>query len=442
MSITSELFQELSHMPVYDAHTHIGADHLTARGLDDVLLYHMVISDLYSAGCPSGSRIPEYRTQDLAHARLEEAIPYVPLVQNTSCMWGVRLILRDLYGIDEPITRDNWREIDRAIAAKASPEWAREIFHRAGIVRGCTELWRGHDGRANDMFQYSLEWAFFTRCQWGQFDTSLLELEHAWGQEVPGAPLPVTLSPDDLSRLRPIRTLEDVDAAIAHYVERIPYGKVISAASHLSTDINYRRVSEDEMAGALKRRDRATPAERDIYANYIFEKHLEAVQSSGHDLLLQFSFGAEPLPYESGSKLRSESVFELAQIVARYPGIRFNIFLSSAHQNQALCTLARELPNLSLSGYWWHNFFPEIVRRVMSERLDMLSTAKQVGFFSDAYCVDWAYAKAIMVRAQLAQVLAQRVQQGQYDAQTALEIARQLFQDTPRNLLGMRQSEE
>lgn len=426
-------------MPIFDAHTHIGADHLTARGLDDVLLYHMVISDLYSAGCPSGSRMREYRTEEEARSRLKEAIPYLPLIQNTSCMWGVRIILRDLYGIDEPISEGNWLDIHAAIAARNSPEWAREIASKARILRSCTELWRGHDGQADDMFQYSLEWAFFTRCQWGQYDTALLELENAWGQDVPGAPLPVTLSPEDLIRLRPINSLEDVNAAISHYVKRIPYDKVISAASHLSTDITYRSVTEDEMVRALKNRAHATAVERDIYANYIFEKFLDAVQSSGHDLPLQFSFGAEPLPYESGSKLRSESVFELAEIVARYPGVRFNIFLSSAHQNQALCTLARELPNLSLSGFWWHNFFPEIVRSVMSERLDMLSTAKQVGFFSDAYCMDWAYAKAVMVRMQMAQVLAKRVEQGQFDEQTALEIARQIFQDTPRNLLGMRE---
>ena len=38
----------------------------------------------------------------------------------------------------------------------------------------------------------------------------------------------------------------------------------------------------------------------------------------------------------------------------------------------------------------------------MSERLDMVSTNKLVGFFSDAYTSEWAYAKAVMVRKFLA----------------------------------------
>jgi hypothetical protein len=34
----------------------------------------------------------------------------------------------------------------------------------------------------------------------------------------------------------------------------------------------------------------------------------------------------------------------------------------------------------------------------------MVPLNKQVGFFSDAYTVEWAYAKAIIVRKQMARV--------------------------------------
>jgi len=80
----------------------------------------------------------------------------------------------------------------------------------------------------------------------------------------------------------------------------------------------------------------------------------------------QFSLGAEPLPYETGSKLRPETIFELAAIIERHTGLRFQVFLASEHANQALCTLVRELPNLSLAGYWWHNFFPGSIRKVIA----------------------------------------------------------------------------
>ena len=100
--------------------------------------------------------------------------------------------------------------------------------------------------------------------------------------------------------------------------------------------------------------------------------------------------------------------------------------------------MARELPNFSLAGYWWHNFFPSAIRQLMDERLDMLPVNKQVGFFSDAYCVEWTYAKARLVLKQLATVLAQRIEQGQYSREDALAIAKAILYETPQTLLAMK----
>ena len=67
----------------------------------------------------------------------------------------------------------------------------------------------------------------------------------------------------------------------------------------------------------------------------------------------------------------------------------------------------------------------------------MLAANKQIGFFSDAYCVEWTYAKAVIVRKQLAEVLAQKIDQGQYTVDEALAIARQILFETPQTLNGM-----
>ena len=52
-----ELEAALAEVPILDIHTHLVGGKLAARGLHDVLLYHMVVSDLYAAGCPSGARL-------------------------------------------------------------------------------------------------------------------------------------------------------------------------------------------------------------------------------------------------------------------------------------------------------------------------------------------------------------------------------------------------
>ena len=53
----------------------------------------------------------------------------------------------------------------------------------------------------------------------------------------------------------------------------------------------------------------------------------------------------------------------------------------------------------------------------------MLPANKQIAFFSDAYCMEWMYAKSMIVRKQLASVLAEKVYQGQFSEDIALEIA-------------------
>src|SRR5262249_44826108 len=152
----------------------------------------------------------------------------------------------------------------------------------------------------------------------------------------------------------------------------------------ISTDIDFRPVSDSEMADALKNRQQAGPVERDIYASYIHEAFLNQLEQHAESIVFQFSFGAEPLPFETRSRLCQETIRQLGEMIGRHPRLRFMCFLSSRHANQSLCTFARELPNFTLAGYWWHNFFPDVMRQVMSERLDMLPTNKHVGFFSDA----------------------------------------------------------
>ncbi|HVP19319.1 MAG TPA: hypothetical protein VMU36_10005, partial [Spirochaetia bacterium] len=271
-SLGSEIERSLGEIPLLDVHTHLDATHLAARGLHDILLYHMVVSDLVSAGCPDRMRLPESPTEEEARARIERALPFLPAIANTSCAWGVRIILRDLYGWRQPVTAANWRKLDGLIRERARDAGRpREILRQAGIVRSCTELWRRHDGRADDLFQYSLEWGFFARSQWGEYDTAVYELEKAWSEGAPGAPLPVTQEGGRPPVSRRVRSVADVKDALDAYVAAIP-ASVVSTAQHISTDIDFVDAGERDMSSALRRRARAGPPERDIYASFIMEE--------------------------------------------------------------------------------------------------------------------------------------------------------------------------
>lgn len=442
--ILEELIGRIATLPLLDAHTHLVGGKLGARGLHDILLYHMAISDLYAAGCPSGARLTEYPgwpDEAEAAARIREAIPYAHKARNTSISWGVRIILRDLYGWDRAITEENWQAFDGLVRERAEDRaWHRSVVEKAHIRRLCTEYARreaGPDGRGPDdaLLQYSLEWAFFTRAQWGEYDTALYELERCWGRE-PESPAPIGGVRPKTARV--IRTLDDVHAALDWYVSHIPANEILSHATHFSTDVDFQLVTDAVMSAALERRDTAGPAERDLYASYVNEAFLTAYEKRfGDTLLFQFSTAAEPLPHETASRMSQRTLGQLAEMIGRHPGIRFQCHVSSAHANQTMCTMCRELPNLSLAGYWWHNFFPAIIVRIMEERLDMLPVNKQVGFLSDAYCIEWTYAKSVMVKRLLAEALANKVALGMYDVDAAVDIAREMLFDTTQSLCGM-----
>lgn len=437
--LAREIEDALACVPMMDVHTHLVGGRLAARGLHDLLLYHMVVSDLYAAGCPSGRRLTEFPgwpTREEAEARIGEAIPFLGHVRNTSSSWCVRILLADLYDWREPIMPDNWRRLDAIVRERADDRaWAHSILDRLNIRRSGTELARRGDGSDDDRLQYALEWGFFTRCQWGEFDTALYELERCWGRS-PESPSPIGKGSRPPT-VRSIRTLEDVHEAIRYYADSIPYDQILATATHLSTDIRYRPISDEEMGSALGRRDRAGIEERDVYASYVHEAFLNELERRAAPIVFQFSLGAEPLPYETGARLSQEMIRYLGEMIGRHPRVKFQCFLASRHANQSLCTLARELPNLSLAGYWWHNFFPDAIGQLIRERLEMLPANKQVGFLSDAYCVEWTYAKAVVVRRLLARALAEKVEIGQYTRDDALELARAILDESPRSLLGM-----
>lgn len=436
--LSLELEHALAEVPCIDIHTHLVGGRLGARGLHDVLLYHMVISDLYAAGCPNGARLTQYpgwADRAEAHRRLAEAIPYLPHIRNTSSWWGARRILEDLYDWREPITKENWNRLDAIIRERADDRvWHHSVLDRLQIRRTGTEIARRSSGEDDDRLQYALEWGFFTRCQWGENDTALYELERCWGR-TPESPSPIGGGKRPTTE-RTIRSLADVHAALRHYLQAIPYGQILSTATHLSTDIRYRLVTDSEMEAALARRADAGVAERDTYASYVNEHFLTGLEQQRRRIVFQFSLGAEPLPFETGSRLNQTTIGELGEMIARHPKVSFQCFLASRHANQSLCTLARELPNFSLAGCWWHNVFPDTIRQVLAERLDMLPVNKQVAFFSDAYCVEWTWAKSFILRRQLARVLSVKVAQGQFNFADAVSIARSILFESAQSLLG------
>ncbi len=436
MSIFDELSGHISEIPLIDVHTHIDLSHLSARGLHDLLLYHMVISELYSAGCPNGSRLPEWPEDAESKARVLNAVPYIPYVKYTSCYSMLKKILSGLYGFHEDITADNWSRLDGLIRERYDSGYADEILKKANIASVNTEFCRKH-GHENKNFFYSLEWAFFTRNQYGLFDAPLLELEIAATQDKPAGPIPVTFDETLYASRRRIETVDQVNEAMDSYVSKIPFDDVVSLPTHFSTDINYGEVTREQMSEALANRKNASSRERDIYANYINNSYFETLSKYGRKTAVSISIGAEPLQYETGVKLNTETLYAIESLANKYPGLDFIIFNGCDYQDTALSGIIRETQNVYVAGFWWHNFFPSAIDNIIRGRLERIPINKWFGYFSDAYCVDWAYGKSALIRACFSRVLSSLVDNKVYSLNDALSIANRLLFQNAKDYFGL-----
>ena len=78
------------------------------------------------------------------------------------------------------------------------------------------------------------------------------------------------------------------------------------------------------------------------------------------------------------------------------------------------------------------------MERQLETRLEMLPINKQIGYFSDAYCADWAYGKSYLIKKITANVLGKKIDNGYYTLDDAVTIAKALFYDSGNNIYHMK----
>src|SRR5262249_40359204 len=151
---------------------------------------------------------------------------------------------------------------------------------------------------------------------------------------------------------------------------------------------------------------------------------------------VQIAVGAEYFICDGKSIPRFQESWtsEMARVFHHFGNVRFDIMMASDVLTHETIVLARQFPNVYLSGYWWHNFFPATIEKIAGMRIQMAPMTKIGGFLCDAYYAEWSYGKLQVVKKGMAAALARLVESGFFEIDEIPPLLHQMLHDTPRDL--------
>ena len=106
----------------------------------------------------------------------------------------------------------------------------------------------------------------------------------------------------------------------------------------------------------------------------------------------------------------------------------FPISVLASVTNQELASYAWIFPNVVTNGHWWYSNTPSFIERDLSARLEAAPQTKQIGYYSDAYKLEFILPKFAMYKRILAKVLAEQyvVDRG-WSEERAVKLGHQLL---------------
>jgi glucuronate isomerase len=418
--------------PIVDPHTHLRCDEPAAPDLASLMSYHWVQTELRAVGMPAADLDPALPADE----RVRRAIPYLRRMRNTAMAWCLYRIFRDLYDFNEPhVTESNYRELLEKVARSGrDPAWAPTLLRdRCNIRTVVTSLGnRGADpSRDPANFLYMLD-AHYLFCPGVATDltpffagrTTKAAYYEALAQvlgERPG-------EPEQLQRL------------LFDWLDRTVTGPVRFSNTFLPIEQRFGPPEPAVTRLALSQAAAGKPlGDDDIDALVRFVTWQVLAWHHDHRKAFQIAVGAEYFICDGKSIPRFQETWtsEMARTFHHFGQVRFDLMMASDVLSHEVAVLARQFPNVYASGYWWHNFFPATIEKIIGLRVQVAPMTKIGGFLCDAYYAEWTYGKLQVVKKSMASALAHLVEAGYYEEDEIPPLLQQILHDTPRDLYDL-----
>jgi glucuronate isomerase len=405
--LESTLFQEICAIPLIDPHSHINPHRAASHSLDNILGYHYYTELAHSAGMGQG-----------------------PLAAGTEPRERVRAILGHMDRLDNTAQYSWFVEI------------ARTFFGFQGDrvqASDCDRLWeaadrqmRRPDWEAQVLQQSNVEKVFLTN----DFDDPLEGFDTE--RYVP------CLRTDDL-----VFRLQDaeVGARLAK-ATGIGVGDAPGLRRAL-TGLFQHFTGRGAKACAISLPPNFTPrpvgdvkihsADPEVLARHVFWTLAELCRE--FRLPFDLMIGVNRRVYEAGVYQGQDlfdqrtSLLQYKELFNAFPEVTFCVSVLSSGQNQELASYSWIFPNVVTNGHWWYSNIPAYVEQDCRARLQAVPKTKQIGYYSDAYKLEFILPKYNMYRRILARTLARDfVRERGWSESQALDLARLLLRDNVRRI--------
>ncbi|GIW87563.1 MAG: hypothetical protein KatS3mg108_1887 [Isosphaeraceae bacterium] len=418
----ARLVAEMERWPIVDPHSHIDAHSPAACTWDEIVSYHYYTELAHSAGQPAADLSPEMpRTE-----RLRRLADRLPDLDNTVQHSWLSAIAREFYGFEGRLDASSLEElVHRADHRRDAPSWHEAVWAQSNLQAVFL---------TND-FDDPLEGFDTTRfipCL--RTDDLVFRLHEP--RTVERLSQASQIEVDDLTSLRLA-----IGSRFAHFVSRgaracaisLPPGfrPVPAAPRRAATSV--RRA----LCGLPLRDDEHLEVQSTVFwflAEFCAEFGLP------FDLMIGVHRNVYPDGVDGGRDLldRRVSLHDYAGLFRAFPGVTFPISMLAADASAELVAYAWIFPNVVPMGHWWYANLPAWIEPDLRARLQAIPKGKLIGYYSDAYKLEFIRPKFAMYRACLARVLADDlIRRRGATEHDALALARLLLIDNPRRVFRL-----
>ncbi len=420
--LVESLYAEIEKIQAIDIHSHVRQLEPSAASLRELLSYHYYTELAFSSGLPKEKMADHLPDDQMVPALVEAMADFDNTVQYG---WMIELARKLFDFKDRRLTGDNWKALSDAAAAKLGGDgWMDEVLRRGNIEKVFL----------TNTFSEDLE----------GFDRRLLVPCLRCDDLVFGIARPETL---DALTARTGVTVSDIASlkkALAAVFDYFVQHDAKSAAISLPPEFVCESVKPSEAEPLLAAALQGEPLSDQESAHLrSFILYLLADGCREFKLPMQLMIGPVRGAYHHGVKggtdlvANTGSLAQYTDLFNRFGDVTFTVSYLSPTMAHELLTYTWIFQNVRASGHWWYANIPGYIEPDLRCRIEALPRTKLLGYYSDAYYVEFTLPKFNMYRRCLARVLAGQIEMKRLSEGEAMAVAICLLRDNPKEIFGV-----